>query len=190
MVGANHTGYTDRFHELAKLVPHLVTPESSRIKRYIAGLAPKIRGMLRATQPTIIQSAILRAGILTDEAVNSATLTKGSEKRKGVKETSKQGSRKSDDKRANQVGNHLIIEGNQNIRNNGNQVRGRDFNVDAISALQDPNVKTSTFSLNNHYATILFDSGADFSFISTDFVPLINVKPIFVNPGYVIDIAD
>nr|GEU70550.1 hypothetical protein [Tanacetum cinerariifolium] len=32
MVGANHVAYTDRFHELAKLVPHLVTLESSRIK--------------------------------------------------------------------------------------------------------------------------------------------------------------
>ncbi|GJZ91913.1 reverse transcriptase domain-containing protein [Tanacetum coccineum] len=32
MVGANHVAYTDRFHELAKLVPHLVTPESLRIK--------------------------------------------------------------------------------------------------------------------------------------------------------------
>ncbi|GJX43501.1 reverse transcriptase domain-containing protein [Tanacetum coccineum] len=39
MVGANHAAYTDRFHELAKLVPHLVTPESSRIKMYIAGKA-------------------------------------------------------------------------------------------------------------------------------------------------------
>ncbi|GJW49728.1 putative reverse transcriptase domain-containing protein [Tanacetum coccineum] len=38
--------------------------------RYIAGLAPEIRGMLRATQPTTIQNAILRAGILTDEAVS------------------------------------------------------------------------------------------------------------------------
>ncbi|GJR60088.1 reverse transcriptase domain-containing protein [Tanacetum coccineum] len=28
MVGANHAAYTDRFHELAKLVLHLVTPES------------------------------------------------------------------------------------------------------------------------------------------------------------------
>ncbi|GKC90207.1 hypothetical protein Tco_1150856 [Tanacetum coccineum] len=91
MVGANHASYTDWFHELAMLVPHLVTPESSRIMRYIAGLAPEIRGMLRATQPTTIQSAILRAGILTDEAVSCGTLTKGNEKRKGVEETSKQG---------------------------------------------------------------------------------------------------
>ncbi|GKA13940.1 putative reverse transcriptase domain-containing protein, partial [Tanacetum coccineum] len=72
---------------IAKLVPHLVTLESSRIKRYIAGLAPKIRGMLRVTQPTTIQNAILRDGILTDEAVSCGTLTKGNEKRKGVEET-------------------------------------------------------------------------------------------------------
>ncbi|GKC20847.1 putative reverse transcriptase domain-containing protein [Tanacetum coccineum] len=197
MVGANHAGYTNRFHELAKLVPHLVTPESSHTKRYIAGLAPEIRGMLRATQPTTIQSAILRAGILTDESVSCGTLTKGNEKRKGVEESSKQGGGRNDDKRAKvskgfvaatthrneytgpypkcakclsyrpkgtcyecgsrehyrnnypklnlapgQVGNRLTIEGNWNSRNNGNQLKGRDFNVNAVDALQDPNVVT------------------------------------------------
>ncbi|GJT23432.1 hypothetical protein Tco_0893369 [Tanacetum coccineum] len=58
---------------------HLSHP---RIKRSIARLG--IEGMLRATQPTTIQTAILRAGILTDEAVSCGTLTKGSDKRKGV----------------------------------------------------------------------------------------------------------
>ncbi|GKF58573.1 putative reverse transcriptase domain-containing protein, partial [Tanacetum coccineum] len=97
MMGANHAGYTYRFHELAMLVSHLVTPESSRIKRYIAGLASEIRGMLRATQPTTIQSAVLRAGILTDEAVSCGTLTKGNEKRKGMEESSKHGSGRNKD---------------------------------------------------------------------------------------------
>ncbi|GKF43689.1 hypothetical protein Tco_0130241, partial [Tanacetum coccineum] len=100
MVVSNYAGCTDRFHELAKLVSHLVTPESSRIKRYIARLAHEIRGMLQATQPIIIQSAILRDGILTDEAVSCGTLTKGNEKRKGVKESSKKGGGRNDDKRA------------------------------------------------------------------------------------------
>ncbi|GJZ58694.1 putative reverse transcriptase domain-containing protein [Tanacetum coccineum] len=89
-----------------------------------------------------------------------------------------------------QVGNRLTIEGNQNSRNNENQVKGRAFNVNAVGALQDPNVVTGTFSLNHHYATVLFDSRADFSFISTDFTPLLNMKPSFVNPGYVIEVAD
>nr|GEZ93454.1 reverse transcriptase domain-containing protein [Tanacetum cinerariifolium] len=32
-VKAGHAAYTDRFHELARLVPHLVTPENKRIER-------------------------------------------------------------------------------------------------------------------------------------------------------------
>ncbi|GJY11253.1 putative reverse transcriptase domain-containing protein [Tanacetum coccineum] len=156
MVGANHAAYTDRFHELAKLVLHLVTPELTRIKRYVAGLAPKIRGMLKATQPITIQDAILRADILTDEAISYGTLSKSNEKRKAVEET------------------------------------GRAFNVDVnvVEALQDPKVVMGTFSLNDHFATVLFDSRADFSFISTEFAPLLNVKPSIVKPGYVIEVAD
>ncbi|GKF10323.1 hypothetical protein Tco_0048249 [Tanacetum coccineum] len=100
--------YTDRFHELAKLVPHLVTPESKRIRRYINGLAPQICGMLRATQPTTIQSAILKAGILTDEAVRCGTLTRSSEKRKEVEETSKQGGLWKDNKKA-KVGEEFLV---------------------------------------------------------------------------------
>ncbi|GJT99834.1 putative reverse transcriptase domain-containing protein [Tanacetum coccineum] len=84
----------------------------------------------------------------------------------------------------------MASEGNCNAQNNGNQARGRAFNVNAVEALQDPNVVTGTFSLNDHFATILFDSGADFSFIYTNFAPLLNVKPSIVNPGYVIEVAN
>nr|GEY55233.1 hypothetical protein [Tanacetum cinerariifolium] len=33
MVGVGHAAYTDRFYELARLVPHLVTPKSRKIER-------------------------------------------------------------------------------------------------------------------------------------------------------------
>ncbi|GJW88608.1 putative nucleotidyltransferase, ribonuclease H, partial [Tanacetum coccineum] len=84
------------------------------------------------------------------------------------------------------------LEGSRNNQGNGNRVRGRAYNVNvnAMEAVQDPNVVTGTFSLNDHFVTILFDSGADFSFISTEFAPLLNVKPSIVNPGYVIEVAD
>ncbi|GJR60314.1 putative nucleotidyltransferase, ribonuclease H [Tanacetum coccineum] len=59
-----------------------------------------------------------------------------------------------------------------------------------VDALQDPNVVTGTYSLNNLYATVLFDSGADFSFISTKFAPLLNEKPSIANPWYVIEVAN
>nr|GEU86702.1 putative reverse transcriptase domain-containing protein [Tanacetum cinerariifolium] len=103
MVGANHVAYTDRFHELSKLVPHLVTLESLRIKRYIHGLAPQIRSMLWATQPTTIQSAILTARILIDEAICCGTLTKGNDKRKKMEESSKQGSIWKDNKKSKNI---------------------------------------------------------------------------------------
>ncbi|GJS53796.1 putative reverse transcriptase domain-containing protein [Tanacetum coccineum] len=89
-----------------------------------------------------------------------------------------------------QAGNPLALEGNHNTRNNRNLARGRAFNINVTDALQDPNVVTSTFYLNDHFATLLFDSGADFSFISTNFAPLLNLKPSIVNPGYVIEVAD
>nr|GEW16683.1 reverse transcriptase domain-containing protein [Tanacetum cinerariifolium] len=100
MVGADHTGYTDRFHELAKLVLHLVTPEAKRVTRYINGLPSQICGMLRATQPAAIQAAILTARILTDEAVRSGTLAKASEKRKERDEASKSESAGKDERKA------------------------------------------------------------------------------------------
>ncbi|GKA31558.1 reverse transcriptase domain-containing protein [Tanacetum coccineum] len=40
LVEAGHAAYTDRFHELARLVPHLVTPESRKIEMYVYVLAP------------------------------------------------------------------------------------------------------------------------------------------------------
>ncbi|GJW18090.1 putative reverse transcriptase domain-containing protein, partial [Tanacetum coccineum] len=253
----------NRFHELAKLVPNLVTPESTRIKRYVAGLAPKIRGMLKATQPTTIQDEILRAGILTNEAISYGTLSKSNEKRKAVEETGKSGGSWRDTKKAKmgegfvatapqknkfvsqypkytkcytyhpedgvcrlcfncqrpghfakdcrapfkratpvntvrmghnqkacyecgsldhlqyncsklyrapgQSGNPLALEGNRNTRNNGNRATGRAFNVN-VNAVEV-------------YRILTF-------FISTEFVPLLNVKPSIVNPGYVIEVAD
>ncbi|GJZ31256.1 reverse transcriptase domain-containing protein, partial [Tanacetum coccineum] len=216
---------TDRFHELAKLVPHLVTPESARIKRYMAGLAPEIRGMLKATQPATIQSAILKAGILTDEAVSNGTLTKGSEKRKSVDEPAKVGGSGRDVKKAKGGTNFvaaapsregyagsqpwcakcrthyhekancksmLALGWRRNERGGGNQVRGRAYNasMNAAEAAKDSSIVTGTFSLNDHFATVLFDSRADFSFISTKFAPILNMKPSIANPGYVIEIAD
>ncbi|GJW08217.1 putative ribonuclease H-like domain-containing protein, partial [Tanacetum coccineum] len=61
-----------------------------------------------------------------------------------------------------QARNPLALEGNKNTRNNGNQARGKAFNRNAVEALQDPKVVMGTFSLNNQFATVLFDSGADY----------------------------
>ncbi|GJW66522.1 reverse transcriptase domain-containing protein [Tanacetum coccineum] len=54
----------------------------------------------------------------------------------------------------------------------------------------DSNVVTGTFLLNNHYASILFETGADRSFISTAFSFLINIAPTPLENSYDVDLAD
>ncbi|GKF36004.1 hypothetical protein Tco_0112762, partial [Tanacetum coccineum] len=98
MVEAGHTAYTDRFHELARLVPHLVTLESRMIERYVYGLALQIHRMVIATEPKTMQKAVQISGALTDEAVRYRSIKKG-EKRGNVRETSKDKNGRDDNKR-------------------------------------------------------------------------------------------
>ncbi|GJW87467.1 putative reverse transcriptase domain-containing protein [Tanacetum coccineum] len=53
----------------------------------------------------------------------------------------------------------------------------------------DPNIVTGTFTLNNHFETTLFDSGADYSFVSTTFIPLLGKEPNDLGFRYKIEIA-
>ncbi|GJR32278.1 putative reverse transcriptase domain-containing protein [Tanacetum coccineum] len=76
IVGAGHAAYTDRFHELARLVPHLVTPESRIIERYVYGLAPQIHGMVVETESKTMQKAVQISGALTDGGVGIGYLAK------------------------------------------------------------------------------------------------------------------
>ncbi|GJU72794.1 putative reverse transcriptase domain-containing protein [Tanacetum coccineum] len=98
MVRAGHAAYTDRFHELARLVPYLVTPESRMIKRYVYGLAPQIHRMVAATDPKTIQKAVQIYGALTNEAVRNGSIKKV-EKRGNVGEPSKDKNGRDDNKR-------------------------------------------------------------------------------------------
>ncbi|GJQ89077.1 reverse transcriptase domain-containing protein [Tanacetum coccineum] len=66
MVEVGHAVYTERFHELARLVPHLVTPESRMIKRYVYGLAPQINRMVAAKEPKTMQKAMQISSALTN----------------------------------------------------------------------------------------------------------------------------
>nr|GEU53180.1 putative reverse transcriptase domain-containing protein [Tanacetum cinerariifolium] len=228
MVGAGHAAYTDRFHELARLVSHLVTSKSRKIE-----------------------------SALTDEAVRNGSIKKV-EKRGHVGEPSKDKNGRDDNKRTrtgnvfattvNPVGrentgawpkyyrgvprnmnpvnarnppgracyecgstdhvrpacrrlNRAQGPGgnrpNQVVANNGgqgrgnqkNQARGRAFVLGAEEARQDPNIVTGTFTLNDHFATTLFDSAADYSFVSTTFIPLLGIEPSELGFRYKIEIA-
>ncbi|GJW03913.1 putative reverse transcriptase domain-containing protein [Tanacetum coccineum] len=194
MVGDGHAAYTDRFHELARLVPHLVT--------------------LEATKPKTIQKVMQISGILNDEALRNRSIKKNPEKRGNRGEPSRDRNVGDDNKRT-RTGNAFATTANpirkeytgttpkdvpRNVNpvnarnptaracyecgstddgrgNQWNQARGRAFMLGAEEARQDPNIVASTFTLNDHYATTLFDSGADYSFVSTTFIPLLGIEP-------------
>ncbi|GJU79592.1 putative reverse transcriptase domain-containing protein [Tanacetum coccineum] len=52
------------------------------------------------------------------------------------------------------------------------------------------NVVMGTFLLNDHYACILFDSGAEKGFMSITFTPFINIAPAALATSYEVELAD
>nr|GFC47615.1 reverse transcriptase domain-containing protein [Tanacetum cinerariifolium] len=80
--------------------------------------------------------------------------------------------------------------GNQeNQAGNGNVV-ARVYAVGTARTNPNSNVFTGTFLLNNRYALILFDTGANRSFISTAFSFLIDIIPTTLDHGYDVELAN
>ncbi|GJY70072.1 putative reverse transcriptase domain-containing protein [Tanacetum coccineum] len=83
----------------------------------------------------------------------------------------------------------------KNNNNRGNQVRGGNapakvYAVGHTGTNPDSNVVTGTFLLNNRYASILFDTGADRSFVSTAFSSEIDIPPTGLDHNYDVELAD
>ncbi|GJW39108.1 putative reverse transcriptase domain-containing protein [Tanacetum coccineum] len=85
---------------------------------------------------------------------------------------------------------------NQNCKNKtGNKTRNNEAKTRAYTIGRGgvnpySNVIMGTFLLNNRYATMLFDSGADRSFVSTTFNALLDVIPSTLDTSYVIELAN
>nr|GEX03194.1 hypothetical protein [Tanacetum cinerariifolium] len=129
MFGDDHAAYTDRFHELARLVPHLVTSKSMMIERYVYGLAPQIHKMVAATKPKTIQKVVQIFGALTDEAMRNGSIKK-IKKRGNVREPRKDKNGRDDNKRT-RTGNAFATTVNHGMSRNVNPVNARNQTVRA-----------------------------------------------------------
>nr|GEY33091.1 hypothetical protein [Tanacetum cinerariifolium] len=77
------------------------------------------------------------------------------------------------------------------MNGSGNGIpQGRVYALGGRDASPDSNVITGTFLLNNRYAKILFDTGADRSFVSTTFNALIDITPTTLENHYDVELAD
>ncbi|GJU88071.1 putative reverse transcriptase domain-containing protein [Tanacetum coccineum] len=72
----------------------------------------------------------------------------------------------------------------------GNKTTARAHAIGGGGTNPDSNVVTGTFLLNNCYASMLFDSGADRSFVSTTFSALLDVTPTTLDTSYAVELAD
>ncbi|GJV23965.1 putative reverse transcriptase domain-containing protein [Tanacetum coccineum] len=90
-----------------------------------------------------------------------------------------QGTNPREDGKSNQV---IGLECNRRV--------ARAYVVGSAGTNPNSNVVTGTFLLNNRYASILFDTGADRSFISTAFSTLIDIIPTTLDHGYDVELAD
>ncbi|GKC28175.1 putative reverse transcriptase domain-containing protein, partial [Tanacetum coccineum] len=72
---------------------------------------------------------------------------------------------------------------NQGNRAGNDNVVARAYAISVAGTKLNANVVMGTFLLNNHYTLILFDTGADRSFVSTAFSSLIDIIPITLDYG-------
>nr|GFA51872.1 hypothetical protein [Tanacetum cinerariifolium] len=81
---------------------------------------------------------------------------------------------------------------NQNCGNQATnaEAQGRAFSIGEKENNKDSAVITCTFLVNNHYASMLFDSGADRSFVLTAFSSLMHVVLTTLDVNYSIELAD
>ncbi|GJW47451.1 putative reverse transcriptase domain-containing protein [Tanacetum coccineum] len=84
--------------------------------------------------------------------------------------------------------------GNKTVNKNGNKTKNQTGGNEAITRAYaigrggtnpDSNVVMGTFLLNNCHASMLFDSGADRSFVSSTFSALLDVAPSTLDTSYV-----
>ncbi|GJY80495.1 putative reverse transcriptase domain-containing protein [Tanacetum coccineum] len=82
---------------------------------------------------------------------------------------------------------HYVNQCQQTANNNAQR---RAYMLRDRNAHQDPNIVTGMFLLNQHLARVLFDSGADKSFVSISLAFMLNIPPMIIDTFYNIEMAD
>nr|GEW24873.1 hypothetical protein [Tanacetum cinerariifolium] len=217
--GNDVAAYTQRFQELALMCTKFLADETKKIDNYIDGLPDNIHGNVMSARPKTLDDAIELANDLMDQKLSTYAKRQNDNKRKAddslrnnqqqqlhkndywVKTNNNNNNNNSNNKNQKagacyECGNTRYIKKNyQKLKNrrNGNEngvAQGRAYALGGKDVSLNSNAITGTFLLNNRYALILFNTGADRSFISTTFSALIDITPTTLENHYDVELAD
>ncbi|GJY86308.1 putative reverse transcriptase domain-containing protein [Tanacetum coccineum] len=191
--GTDVESYTQRFQELVLLCSRMVLDETEKVERslmdqkvliYAARQADNKRRMDNNPRNNLVrQLHYKRQNVgLSLAATNNQRAPGAVQKTVTCYECGNQGHYKSDCLKLKNK-NHGNQTGNDEARRRAYALGGGEANPDS-------NVVTGTFLLNNHYASILFDTGANRSFVSTTFSSLNDISPSTLDNSYDIELAD
>ncbi|GJT12988.1 putative reverse transcriptase domain-containing protein [Tanacetum coccineum] len=177
-----------------------------KVDKYISGLPDNIYGNVMSARPKTLDDAIELANDLMDQKLRTYAERQNDNKRKAddSSRNNQQPHKKQNVARAYtadtgacyECGNTGHIKKNcPKLKNRGNGngngiAQGRAYALGGRDASPDSNVIPGTFLLNNHYATILFDTGADRNFVSNTFSALIDIIPTTLESHYDVELAN
>ncbi|GJZ58887.1 putative reverse transcriptase domain-containing protein [Tanacetum coccineum] len=204
--GTNLTAYNKCFQELILLCPEMVPNADRLLERYIEGLPWNIKGNVTSSKPVDLHEAIEMA----QENVDDTTLTHAlllvtiverqdirpkttelylipqPKEDPEAKEDRESMSLVLDVNQGNPKGNNHALSSTQG----GCKAPSRVYGLCAEAAVKDNNVVNGTFLINNVYASILFNTVADRSFVSYAFSKYIDIPITTLDTNYNVELAD
>nr|GEU31582.1 putative reverse transcriptase domain-containing protein [Tanacetum cinerariifolium] len=163
----------DAAYELAMLWTRIVSDEEDKVERFFGGLSDNIQGNVISVEPTRHQDAIRITNNLMDQKLKGYAKSAENKRRKDCPKLKNQN-------RGNKTGN----------KTRNNEATTKAYAIREGGANPDSNVITGMFLFNNCYASMLFDSGGDRSFVSSTFSALLDVAPSTLDTSYDVELAD
>nr|GEY14315.1 putative reverse transcriptase domain-containing protein [Tanacetum cinerariifolium] len=171
-----------------KTVGHNAAYESNKIERYIGGLPDMIHGSVVASKPNTMQKAVEIATELIDKKI--CTFAERETSKRKFENTSRSTQNQQQQPNKRQDTGRLKNNNNHGNQGGSDNAPTKVYTVDRAGTDQDFNVVIGTFLLNNGYASVLFDTSADKSFVSTAFSSQINITPYTLDHCYDVELAD
>ncbi|GJX89418.1 putative reverse transcriptase domain-containing protein [Tanacetum coccineum] len=161
--GDDIEAYNNRFHELVLMCPDLVPNEKKKVERYIKGFPERIKGNITSARPTTLHDAINLARELVEQAVQGKAARP-------------------------QLRVRFMLEPYQSATDATYTTM-----VNALRSVKERTPQAHVSKMKESVergSSVLFDSGAERSFVSLEFTPFIGIASAALNTSYEVELAD